>query len=98
MIEIRQTLLFQNWRLRLKDTRIKVAIAKRIVRIQSGNFGDVKYLGEGLSELRFDLGPGYRLYFHRRGDVTIILLCAGSKRTQTSDIEKAKKMISELEL
>ena len=98
MIEIRQTLLFQNWRLRLKDTRIKVAKAKRIVRIQSGNFGDVKYLGEGLSELRFDLGPGYRLYFHRRGDVTIILLCVGSKRTQTSDIEKAKKMISELEL
>lgn len=56
-----------------------------------------KYLGDGVSELRFDLGPGYRVYFHRRGDIVVVLLCGGDKKTQASDIEKAKAIVSELE-
>ena len=68
-----------------------------MVRVEAGNFGGAKYLGDGLSELRFDLGPGYRVYFHRRGDVVVILLCGGDKRTQDADIKKAKAMIPELE-
>ena len=97
MLEIRQTLVFQEWRESLKDGRARAAIAKRMVRIQAENFGDAKYLGDGVSELRFDLGPGYRVYFHRRGDVVVILLCGGDKKTQAADIEKAKAMIPELE-
>ena len=81
----------------MKDQRAKAAIAKRMIRIQAGNFGDAKYLGDGVGELRFDLGPGYRVYFHRRGDIVVILLCGGDKKTQTADIEKAKAMIAELE-
>ena len=91
MIAIRQTVIFQQWRMALRDDRARGAIAKRIVRIQAGNFGD------GLSELRFDLGPGYRVYFHRRGDVVVILLCGGDKRTQDADIKKAKAMVPELD-
>ena len=79
MIEIRQTLVFQRWRDTLKDGGAKAAIAKRIVRIQAGNFGDAKYLGDWLSELRFDLGPGYRVYLHRRGDIVVILLSGGDR-------------------
>lgn len=97
MIEIRQTIIFQEWRESLKDGRARAAIARRIIRIQAGNFGDAKYIGDGVSELRFDLGPGYRVYFHRRGDIVVILLCGGDKQTQASDIEKAKAMIPELE-
>jgi putative addiction module killer protein len=97
MLEIRQTLVFQEWRKSLKDGRAKGALAKRMIRIQGGNFGDAKYLGAGVGELRFDLGPGYRVYFHRRGDVVVILLCGGDKKTQAADIEKAKAMIPELE-
>ena len=97
MIEIRQTLIFQEWRESLKDGRARAAIARRMIRIQAGNFGDAKYLGDGVSELLFDLGPGYRVYFHRRGDVVVILLCGGDKKTQASDIEKAKAIVPELE-
>ena len=90
-------MFFRNGGESLKDGRARAAIAKRMVRIQAGNFGDAKYLGDGVSELRFDLGPGYRVYFHRRGDVVVILLCGGDKKTQSADIEKAKAMIPELE-
>jgi len=98
MLEIRQTVVFRDWRESLRDGRAKAAIAKRIIRIQAGNFGDTKYLGDGVGELRVDLGPGYRVYFHRRGDIVVILLCGGDKKTQASDIEKAKAMVPELEL
>lgn len=66
--------------------------------MQAGNFGDVKYLGAGASELRLDFGPGYRVYFHRRGNVVAILLCGGDKSTQAADIQKAKATIPELEI
>jgi putative addiction module killer protein len=74
MIEVRQTIEFQAWRTRLKDEKAKAAIARRVLRIQAGNFGDVKYIGDGVSELRIDFGPGYRVYLHRRGEVWVILL------------------------
>jgi putative addiction module killer protein len=98
MIEIRQTPAFSQWRVSLNDHRVRVAIAKRLLRIQSGNFGDAKYLGGDVAELRFDLGSGYRVYFHRRGNVVVVLLCGGDKSTQRADIKEAKSMIAELEL
>ena len=98
MIEVRQTLEFQSWRLALRDVRVRAAIAQRVTRMQAGNFGDVKYLGDGASEARLDVGPGYRVYFHRRGNVLVILLCGGDKSTQAADIQKAKAMIPDLEM
>ena len=75
---------------------IKVRIAKRIDRIASGNFGDAKSVGDGVSELRFAFGPGYRVYYTRRGDVVVILLCGGDKDSQERDIERAKMMAKEI--
>jgi putative addiction module killer protein len=98
MVEIRQTLEFQAWRLSLRDLRVRAAIARRILRVEAGNFGDVKYLGEGVSELRIDHGPGYRVYLHRRGSVVVILLCGGDKGSQEADIKRAKAMAADLEL
>jgi putative addiction module killer protein len=97
MIEIRQTLEFRSWRETMHDDKAKAALARRIVRLQAGLLGDVKYPGDGLSELRLDIGPGYRVYLHRRGDVMVILLCGGDKRGQAADIRRAKAMISDLE-
>ena len=81
----------------MRDDKAKAALARRVVRLQAGLLGDIKYLGDGLSELRLDIGPGYRVYLHRRGDVVIILLCGGDKRSQTADIRRAKAMIRDLE-
>lgn len=72
-------------------------IAARIVRVQSGNFGDVKSVGGKVSELRVDYGPGFRVYFTRRGAELIILLCGGDKSTQQSDISKARQMVADLD-
>lgn len=69
----------------------------RIRRLSLGNFGDVKPVGEGVSELRIDYGPGYRVYFHRRGEVLVLLLVGGTKKTQGSDIAKAKQLAREWE-
>lgn len=71
-------------------------IAKRIDRIALGNFGDAKSVGGGVSELRFTFGPGYRVYYTRRGDVVVILLCGGDKGSQADDIERAKAMAQEV--
>jgi putative addiction module killer protein len=81
MIEVRQTVEFSEWLDRLKDRRAVDRIAQGVVRLQSGLLGDVKPVGEGVSELRVDHGPGYRVYFVRRGAVLIVLLCGGDKRT-----------------
>jgi putative addiction module killer protein len=81
----------------LKDRRAKDRIAQRIVRIQAGLVGDVKPVGAGVSELRVDYGPGYRIYFCRRGEDVILLLCGGDKSTQDSDIREAKAMAKEIE-
>lgn len=90
MVEVRQTDLFKDWFAGLSDASAKRRIAQRIVRMQSGLLGDAKPVGEGLSELRVDYGPGYRVYFVRRGAEVVILLCGGDKRTQERDISRAK--------
>lgn len=71
-------------------------IAKRIDRIAAGNFGDAKSIGDGVSELRFAFGPGYRVYYTRRGDVVVILLCGGDKGSQARDIQQAKAMARDI--
>lgn len=81
---------YTEWFRRLRDIEAKTSIGKRLRRIEAGNLGDCKSVGEGVSELRFDIGPGYRIYFGLHGKVLVILLCGGDKRSQDRDIEKAK--------
>jgi putative addiction module killer protein len=97
MLEVRQTDVFREWLDGLKDQRAAARIAQRVVRLQSGLLGDVKAVGRGVSELRIDYGPGYRLYFVRRGSALIVLLRGGDKRTQSRDIARAKALAAELE-
>jgi putative addiction module killer protein len=92
VIEIRVTDAFRDWRDSLRDQRGKAAIARRIDRLADGNAGDVKPVGEGVSEMRIDYGPGYRIYFTRRGAVLVLLLCGGDKSSQARDIAKAKEL------
>ena len=87
-----------KWFKKLKDRRARAKIAIRIRRVSLGNLGDVKPVGEGISELRIDHGPGYRVYFTQRSNQLIILLAGGDKTTQTSDIKKAKKIELEIEV
>jgi putative addiction module killer protein len=94
---IRQSEAFAKWFAALKDRRAKDRIAQRIVRIQAGLVGDVKPVGAGVSELRVDYGPGYRIYFCRRGEDVILLLCGGDKSTQDSDIREARAIAKEIE-
>ncbi|TJV06731.1 MAG: type II toxin-antitoxin system RelE/ParE family toxin [Mesorhizobium sp.] len=95
MIEVRQTADFRDWLAGMRDKRAVEKIAIRVARIQSGLMGDVKYF-DGIGELRLDVGPGYRLYFVRRGNEVIILLCGGDKSSQGRDIKKAIQMAKEL--
>jgi putative addiction module killer protein len=97
MIEVRQTDQFKNWRAALKDVVTRRRIGARIDRLSFGNFGDVKPVGDGVSELRLDFGPGYRVYFVRRGAALVILLCGGDKASQSRDIECAKDLAQQLE-
>ena len=89
MIEIRQTAAFATWLRTLRDRLAKARIQVRMDRLQLGLPGDVRPVGEGVSELRIDYGPGYRVYFTRRGKEIIVLLAGGDKRTQDRDIKKA---------
>jgi putative addiction module killer protein len=95
MIEFKQTETFRKWRIRIKDERIRALIASRLDRLAFGNAGDVKPVGQGISELRIDHGPGYRVYFMKRGNTIIILLCGGDKNTQTKDIQTAKRLAAD---
>lgn len=97
MIEVRQTEVFRNWLNALADRRAVHRITERIERVSFGLFGDIKPIGGGVSELRIDHGPGYRVYFAQRGKVLVVLLCGGDKRTQTRDIKVAKEMAKALE-
>src|SRR3954468_22641603 len=92
MIELRKTARFARWLDELRDLRGRARIQARIERLAAGNPGDVAPVGEGVSELRIDVGPGYRVYFSRRGRAVIILLAAGSKHTQTTDIRAALQL------
>lgn len=92
MLEIRQTETFATWFRSLRDRRARARVQVRIDRLSLGNPGNVKPVGEGVSELRIDYGPGYRLYFVRRGETLIVLLAGGNKRTQADDIDIALKL------
>lgn len=94
---VEQTEVFVRWLARLKDQRARVAIARRIERASVGNLGDARSVGEGVSELRIDVGPGYRVYYTRRRGRMIILLCGGNKRRQQADIQKAQRLANEIE-
>jgi putative addiction module killer protein len=80
---------FFEWRCKLRDTKAKIAIDRRINRVELGNFGDHKFCRDGVWELRIDVGPGYRVYYAIAGRQIILLLCGGDKRTQDSDITRA---------
>jgi len=97
VLEIRKTTVFSEWLLRLRDAGARARIAARIDRLALGNFGDVQPVGEGVSELRLHFGPGYRVYFVRRGRMIVVLLCGGDKGTQVKDIKTAKMLASGLE-
>ena len=88
MVEIRQTDEYVAWFERLRDHMAKTRILIRIRRVSLGNFGDVRPVGEGVSELRIDYGAGYRVYFIRKGDTLVVLLGGGDKRTQSRDIKR----------
>lgn len=95
MIEILETEIFSDWLSGLRDMRAKVEVARRVRRLALGNPGDVKPVGDGISELRIHYGPGYRVYFVQRGNVMIILLCGGDKKSQSKDIALAVKLAKE---
>ncbi|WP_119309744.1 type II toxin-antitoxin system RelE/ParE family toxin [Cohaesibacter haloalkalitolerans] len=92
MIEVRQTEVFEKWLSRLKDTRARAKIFARLRNVSLGNFGDVEPVGQGVSELRIHEGKGYRVYFVQKGDVLVILLCGGDKKSQQRDINEAKRL------
>ena len=92
MMEIRKSSVFNNWFLNLRDKRAQHLILVRIRRLALGNPGDVKPAGEGISEMRIDYGPGYRVYYKDTGKEIIILLCGGDKKTQQADIAEARKV------
>jgi putative addiction module killer protein len=95
--EIRETEVFSAWLRALRDHQAKARIAARIRRLAFGNPGDVRPVGKGVSELRIDYGPGYRVYYIQRGEVLIILLCGGDKNTQDRDIATATRLVEEVE-
>ena len=97
MIEIRETETFSSWLTALRDDQARARIAVRIRRLAFGNPGDVKSVGEGVSELRIHHGPGYRVYFVQRGTLLIVLLCGGDKSTQERDIATAKRLAKEIQ-
>ncbi len=95
MIEIKQTATYQRWQGKLKDQRAKAVIAARVFRLANGLPGDVKSVGQGVSELRIHFGPGYRVYFYQHGNELILLLCGGDKSSQKKDIEAAKQLAAQ---
>jgi putative addiction module killer protein len=97
MLEIRQTAEFRSWVTSLRDAVAKARIAVRIERAGRGLMGDIKSVGDGVSELRIDHGPGYRVYLAQRSHVLVVLLCGGDKSTQAKDIARAKALVQDLE-
>ena len=96
MVEARKTEIFANWLDNLRDVRARARVLVRIERLVAGLAGDVRPVGEGISELRVDYGPGYRVYFKRTGRELVVLLVGGDKRTQNQDIQRAKRLAKNL--
>ena len=96
MLEVRQTTIYADWFLSLRDRTARSRINIRIRRLSLGNPGDVKPVGEGVSELRVDYGPGYRVYFIKKGNMYVVLLAGGDKSSQSTDINKARALAREL--
>ena len=95
MVEIIKSATFDRWFRKLRNPKAKARIQMRIRRLGLGNPGDVQPIGSGLSEMRIDYGPGYRVYYMKSGSVLVVLLCGGDKRTQQTDIDKAKRIAAE---
>jgi len=96
VIEIRKTEIFVHWLDGLRDVRARARVQARIERLATGNPGDVQPVGEGVSEMRIDYGPGYRVYFKKVGREIVILLAGGDKRTQSADIKTALRLARNL--
>lgn len=96
MIEIRKTDVFVEWLDALRDIQARARVQARIERLASGNPGDIKPVGDGVSEMRIDYGPGYRVYFKRQGRQIIILLAGGDKSSQAADIRTALRLARNL--
>jgi putative addiction module killer protein len=92
MFEIIKSDTFERWLIGMKDRQARLRVLSRVDRLREGNPGDVKPVGSGISELRIDFGPGYRVYFMKRGLLVIVLLAGGDKRTQQADIKRAIKI------
>jgi putative addiction module killer protein len=95
VLEVRRTSAFRDWLHGLRDDEAAVRIFSRIDRLARGNPGDVKPVGDGVSEMRIHHGPGYRIYFQQKGTRLLIILCGGDKTTQKRDIEAAKRLAKE---
>lgn len=98
MYTLRLTVEFQEWLDGLRDFRAQVRIAARLRLVEAGNLGDWKSVGGDLSEMRVDFGPGYRLYFTRRGNLLIVMLAGGDKSTQSRDINRARRILERMEM
>ena len=96
MFELRKTEVYAKWLDGLRDIRARARILARIERLADGNPGDARPVGEGVSELRVDYGPGYRVYFTRQGRTILVLLAGGDKRTQSRDIATALRLARNL--
>lgn len=97
VVEIRETSIFADWLAELRDTQARARIQVPIRRLSLGLAEDAKSVGEGVSELRIDYGPGYRVYFLRRADALIFLLCGGDKRRQQQDIRQAIELAQQVD-
>jgi putative addiction module killer protein len=97
MIEVRKTEVYREWFAKLRDGKAKAIIDIRVQRLSKGNAGDTEPVGNGVSELKIHYGPGYRVYFIRRGKAVVLLLCGGDKDSQDRDIKTAKAIAVQLE-
>lgn len=96
MLRFRETEAFTRWLNSLRDLRARAQILRRLSRAMNGNFGDVEPVGEGVSEMRVNIGAGYRVYYARAGEVVYVLLCGGNKTSQGKDIAQAKRLWTEI--
>ena len=96
MLKVRRTEVYARWLDGLRDVRARARVLVRVERLVAGNPGDARPVGEDVSELRIDYGPGYRVYFKRRGRTVVVLLAGGDKRSQSADIETALRLARNL--